>query len=345
MSRRYEITIEDKNGQPVGDVNGNQIGPWHSHWQGSPLPGALDIEFDIQTLGSGMLAAQSSTLIIRGLPMGVMKQSINLSECICTLNAGFGSVGLPLSTSQSVHYGMILEGQIYTPYANWQGTNQSLNLGMINYAPVMSVSGILRMDGVRGENIGNMILRNMKEAFPGKRVMMSIADNLILPENVPSAEYSNIGGYSLAIGSLSRSLVNDPKYVGINIYMQKDFIVVTDLLHPINELTHNISLEELIGQPTWEGFNSISVKVPLRSDINVGDGVNIANLTECSVYTPYGGFGTLLTTNGGVAMVARLKETTFNGKFIVSGIRHVGSFRNTKADAWVTIITLIASLK
>ncbi|HEO9044236.1 TPA: hypothetical protein QIF36_002403 [Enterobacter kobei] len=342
MSRRYEITIEDKNGQPVGDAKGNQIGPWHSHRQERPLAGALDIEFDIQTLGAGTIAAQSSTLVIRGLPMSVMKQSVNLSECICTLNAGFGSIGLPLGRAQSVHYGMILEGQIYTPYANWQGVNQSLNLGIINYAPVLNVTGALRMDGKRGENIGTMILRNMKAAYPGKRVVMSIADNLILPEDTPSAEYLNMGGYSLDIGSLSRGIMNDPEYVGIQIYMQKDFIVVSDLLYPLSGIIHNVALEELIGQPTWEGFNSISVKVPLRSDINVGEGLRIASYTDCKIYTPYGGIGTLLTTNGGVAIVARMQDTTFSGTFIVSGIRHVGAFRNPSADSWVSIITLTA---
>ncbi|MHA1063410.1 hypothetical protein ACR9GP_05810 [Enterobacter ludwigii] len=345
MSRRYEITIEDKNGQPVGDAKGYQIGPWHSHQQERPLTGALDIEFDIQTLGAGMMAAQSSTLVIRGLPVSVVKQSVNLSECICTLNAGFGSTGLPLATAQSVHYGLILKGQIYTPYASWQGVNQSLNLGLINHAPVLSLTGILRMDGKRGEKLGDMILRNMKDAYPGKRVVMSIADNLILPENISSAEYDNMGAYSMAIGSLSRGIMNDLKYPGIQVYMQKDFIAVSDLLYPLAGVTHNIALEALIGQPTWEGFNSISVKVPLRSDINVGEGLRIASRTDCNIYTPYGGLGTLLTTNGGAAMVARMQDTTFSGEFIVSGIRHVGAFRNPSADAWVTIITLTTVLK
>ncbi|EKM5742883.1 hypothetical protein PU345_002160 [Enterobacter kobei] len=342
MSRRYEITIEDKNGQPVGDAKGYQIGPWHSHQQERPLAGALDIEFDIQTLGAGLIAAQSSTLVIRGLPMSVMKQSVNLSQCVCTLNAGFGSIGLPLATSQSVHYGMVLEGQIYTPYANWQGANQSLNLGLINYAPMLKMTGTLRLSGQRGEKLGDMILRNMKEAYPGRRIVMSIADNLILPENVQSAEYDNMGAYSMAIGSLSRGIMNDSKYPGIQIYMQKDFIAVSDLMYPLAGVTHNIALEELIGQPSWEGFNSISVKVPLRADINVGDGLRLASYTDCTIYSPYGGFGTILTSNGGAAMVARMQDTTFTGNFIVSGIRHVGAFRNPSADAWVSIITIVA---
>lgn len=339
MSRRYEIEITDIEGKPVS-VEGLQAGPWDSGKMNNPL----DIEFDIQTTGGAVIASQTSTLVIRGLPMSFIRQSVNFGGCLCTIKAGFSNIGLPLATVQSVHYNMILQGQIYVPYANWQGVNQSLNLGLINYSPVLQPNDAIQLNGEKGEKLHDVILRGLEGAFQGRRIQMSVVGDLVLPEAVSSVPFLTLGGYSAKINQLSRAIAGRDDYSGIDIFVQKDFITVTDFVHPMSGTDQVITLEELIGQPTWDSWSEISVKVPLRADLNVGDALTISGPGQRAIYTPYGGAGAVLTTNGAVGQIVHAKGVTFSGEFIIRSVRHVGAFRNPSPDSWVTIITAVARM-
>ena len=236
---------------------------------------------------------------------------------------------------------MILKGQVFVPFANWQGINQSLNLGLINYTPVAANNEpfFFILAGQQGENLEDVALRGLLGAFPNAKINTKVMAGLILPETVAAVPYQTLDGYSNAINSLSRSIANKNGYGGIKIYTQKDFVVMSDFSAGIGSST--ITLTELIGQPTWVGLNTLSLKVPMRADLNVGDTITLQAPTQASVKSPYGAVGAVLTNNAGAAQLAAQGITTFSGNFVISSTRHVGYFRDTSPEAWVTIVEAI----
>ena len=337
MDRRYRVEITDVSGNPINDARGNPIGPYDSVGK----PGALEIEFDVQSMGGSLMTGDSCTLVIRGLPMAVLSQSVNLYNAIVTVYAGFDATGLPLARAQAPHYGMILKGQVFVPFANWQGINQSLNLGLINYTPVPSGEDpiFFILAGEKGEDLATVALRGLVGAFPNAKISTKTLENLVLPETVHAVPYQTLSAYSQAINSLSRSIVNRNGYGGIQIYTQKDFLVMTDLTGGIG--TSVVTLTELIGQPTWVGLNTVSLKIPMRADLNVGDTLTLQAPSQSSSTSPYGLVDIVLSNNAGAAQLAAQGISTFSGNFVISTIRHVGSFRDTSPDAWVTIVEAI----
>jgi len=337
MDRRYRVEITDLNGNPISDSKGNPIGPFDSVGRS----GALDIQFDVQSMGAGLMTADTCTVTIRGLPLSVLVQSVNLYNAIVTVYAGFDKTGLPLARAQAIHYGMILRGQVFVPFANWQGINQSLNLGLINYTPVIASNDpfFFILAGQQGEDLETVALRGLLGAFPGAKINTKVMQGLILPETVSAVPYQSLAAYSNAINSLSRSIANKNGYGGIKIYAQKDFVVMTDFSAGIGASV--VTLTELIGQPTWVGLNTLSIKVPMRADLNVGDTLTLQAPTQASAKGPYGAVGAVLTNNAGAAQLAAQGITTFSGNFVISSIRHVGAFRDTSPDSWVTIVEAI----
>jgi len=337
MDRRYRIEITDLNGNAINDSRGSPIGPFDSVGRS----GALDIQFDVQSMGGALMTADTCTLVIRGLPLAVLVQSVNLYNAIVTVYAGFDKAGLPLARAQAIHYGMILKGQVFVPFANWQGINQSLNLGLINYAPVASNAEpfFFILAGQQGEDLETVALRGLVGAFPNAKINSQVMQNLILPETVSAVPYQTLAAYSNAINGLSRSIANQNGYGGMQIYTQKDFVVMTDFSAGIGNSV--VTLAELIGQPTWVGLNTLSIKIPLRADLNVGDTLTLQAPSQANVKSPYGALGAVLTNNAGAAQLAAQGITTFSGNFVISSIRHVGAFRDTSQDAWVTIVEAI----
>ncbi len=127
--RYYRLEIRDKNGNIPLASDGTPIGPFDT----SETPGrGLHIEFDAPIFGYDVCG--SGTLItIYGLPLSMLRQSVNLSGCLVTLTAGFQN-GLPLANPHQA--GIIVSGEIYNPFANWIGTNQTLNFS-VNPTPLL----------------------------------------------------------------------------------------------------------------------------------------------------------------------------------------------------------------
>lgn len=92
---RLEI-INPKTGKPPVDCNGKPIGPFDT----SKTPGCgLHIEFDVQVTGLDVVNS-GTMLAIYGLPLDMLKQSVNLQGCIVRMRGGF-SEGLLWPTLSS----------------------------------------------------------------------------------------------------------------------------------------------------------------------------------------------------------------------------------------------------
>ncbi|EDX6190677.1 hypothetical protein CC950_003898, partial [Salmonella enterica subsp. diarizonae] len=117
---RLEI-INPKTGKPPVDSNGKPIGPFDTN----ETPGCgLHVEFDFEVTGLDVVCS-GTMLTIYGLPIDMLKQSVSLQGCLVRMKAGFVQ-GLPLANKDQ--QGEVIYGEIYLAYANWIGTNQTLNL-------------------------------------------------------------------------------------------------------------------------------------------------------------------------------------------------------------------------
>ena len=84
-----------------------------------------------------------------------------------------------------------------------------------------------------------------------------------------------------------------------------------------------INAWDLNGQPIWTGANTAQWRTVMRGDFRVG---NTATLPRSlATLTPVGS----VASGQGINII--------QGSFMITGIRHVGSFRNPDGSAWCTI--------
>lgn len=328
----YRLEITDKNGAPAVDSEGNAIGPFDT----SETPGrGLHIEFDALITGYDVIS--SGTMIaIYGLPISMLRQSVQLAGYQVNLFAGF-SAGLPLANAEQA--GLIISGQIYNPYANWLGVHQSMNL-IVNPSPLLNDKGqalSITLNGKKGEKLGDVLRRALAEAFPDFTLEINISDKLILAEDGVGV-YDRIGQLAATMRSQSFSIINSDSYTGVQMVMQNRFIRVFDN-SSVSGAGIQILPQELIGQPTWIGPVSVSFKCPMRADLRCGDSVT---LPENIISGP----SALLSVNNDRSYAMLRNAVNFTGQFLITSVRHVGQYLSPdNSNSWVTIYEAVALAK
>lgn len=330
--RYYRIEIIDKDGNTPLDSAGNPIGPFDT----SETPGrGLQIEFDALITGYDVVNA-GTLIVISGLPITMLSQSVQLSGCQVNIYAGF-SDGLPLANPSQ--QGMIISGQIYNKYANWIGTHQTMNL-VVNPSPLLNDVGQKRsitLDGKKGEALSDVLQRSLKLAFPDFDIYISISDKLVLAEDAPGV-YPRLGQLAVAVRSHSCSAINTDDYTGVQMVMQNRAIRVFD-----NTTADGAGIpilpQELVGQPSWIGLASVSFKCPMRADLRCGD---IVSLPQDIISGP----GALLSVNTERSLSMLRNTVNFTGNFLITSVRHVGDYLNPDSNnAWNTIYEAVALAK
>ncbi|WP_237929982.1 hypothetical protein [Buttiauxella sp. S19-1] len=329
----YRLEITDKNGNPPLDSSGNAIGPFNT----KDTPGrGLHIEFDALITGYDVI--NSGTMIaIYGLPISMLRQSVQLAGYQLNLEAGF-SEGLPLANP--LQQGNIISGQIYNPYANWIGTNQSLNL-IVNPSPLLNDKGqalSITLDGKKGEKLSDVLRRALQVSFPDFTLDISISDKLILAE-AGVGVYNRIGQLAATMRSQSFAMINSESYTGVQMVMQNKFIRVFDNTSADSDGAIQILPYELAGQPTWIGPVSVSFKCPMRGDLRCGDSIELpTNIIS--------GPSSLLSVNNERSYAMLRNTVNFSGKFLITSVRHVGQYLNPdNSNSWVTIFEAVALAK
>ncbi|WP_213322318.1 hypothetical protein [Klebsiella aerogenes] len=330
--RYYRLEITDKDGNTPLASDGTPIGPFDS----SLTPGAaLQIEFD--ALITGYDVVNSGTVIsIFGVPVTMLSQSTQLAGCQVNLDAGF-SGGLPLENDKQK--GQIIRGQIYNPFPNWIGTNQSLNF-VVNPSPLLNDKGqetSITLDGKKGEKLSDVLQRALKMAYPYFDIEIAISDRLVLAEDGVGV-YNRLGQLATTMRSQSFYMINRDDYTGVQMVMQKGIIRIFD-----NTIGDGSGIpilpQELIGQPNWIGPVSVSFKCPLRSDLRCGDTVE---LPQNLISGPH----SLLSINTERSFSMYRNSVNFSGKFLITSVRHVGDYLNAdSSSAWVTIYEAVALAK
>jgi hypothetical protein len=324
---------------------------WSSLVNGANDPAALDIELDILIAPNGQLI--NGWVKIYGIPQSLISQSTNFYNLPIQIFGGMyadPSSGLYLAKIEAPHAGNLLTGTIFAPMGNWIGNELSLEFVI---QPPGNAGGPTSPKNVihnmpQGTSLSSAIKNALSTAFPGIPVNVNISPNLVL--NYPDQGFhQNLQQYQNYIKALSHDILGTPSvtgYQGVQVDTSKGQINVFD--GTVSAGAIELLYEDLIGQPTWTGQSppEIQVKTVMRSDITPGTANGASYITlpqgilvasSADVYMNfYGGSTSIAAQAGQVGDVL-----TFQGSFQVRSVRHVGKFRQSTGEAWVSIITLI----
>ena len=319
--RSYTLTITDSvTGAPIKGADGVDFGPYTSLLpNGDTNQGALNIEFDIpiSTFNAPVGAAY---IKVWGVSLTTLGQSSNFNGARLQLTAGMAR-GLPLANTQKAPT-VILDGIIQQAFGNWQGTQQTLDFVVIGNYGTYNNPVNLPFVWSKGQQLAEAAAISLAIGFPQADIEVNTTTDISLPYDMQSAQYQTVNQLSEYISNVSRDIVGTD-YEGLLIVATANGFKVFDSTQ--TQPAVQIQFTDLIGQPTWIGFNTINFKTVLRGDI----------IPSSTIAMPlYQGLQTTLPQS----FSQYRDRSTFQGNFFVTSVRHLGHFRQRPADSWCTVI-------
>ncbi len=335
-------------------VGTKQQSTFTSYINGQTLPGALNIEVNIPQYTAALPANASIT--IHGISKEEISAAWDLANCQITMYAGMKK-GLPLAQpGQSVL--PLIKGIILQAFGNWQGAQQSLTLmiqpgnGIGRAGDNKNFSFILKANA----SIKDAIITTMKAAMPSAKVSVFVSDEIKFDDE-KAGTWGSLAAFAQALQQLTQrqvfqgiKTINGNKYGGIEVIIMPNSgdIIFTDrtvALQGGKEIkvggsgAKQISFSDIIGQPTWQAIGQINFKTVMRSDLAIGDVISLPQAIFAN---------SILTANSAPpignpnnAQGDARNKSTFKGNFIIASIRHLGNFRGTTGDDWVTNIVAV----
>lgn len=324
--RYYDIQIMER-----ADGSGNEpqvFKRYSSHKNGVSKPGALMIEMDVSRFDFGT-PQQESRLTIWGLSPEEMQQDILLLPGREIVIHGGMMGGLPLSRGGVA--GLIVHGRILQVLGNWEGaqlrqdiiiTAQPLGEQVEEVAALAPIN--LTLPWREGVKL-SVALAQCFQTLGDYSFRIDISDRLV--NNYDASMFcGSLEELARALKEISKAIIKDKNYIGVNILFQENTIIVYDNMPasqespPVTEL----KFTDLIGQPTWIKYNVISVICVMRSDLIVG---NIMRLPREA--RPIGISASASQYRNRLA---------FTGDFMISKVRFLGNSRELDAGAWVVVV-------
>lgn len=342
--RYYDIRMTDPDGKLMVKFGFAKFGydtSYTSFVNGKTISGALNIEANIPQ-GPYATPQQGSWLRVWGVGLDELANSSALGPpdgklCGITIKAGMQK-GLPLAKPAQI--GIITDGSIFKPFGNWQGTDQTLEMVLLpavgtNNGQVVNIP----FNYKQGTPLADAIKQSLAIGLPRYTVTVNISSDLVLSYPAPGS-YTNLTQFAAMILKISMQQqfqgikpLGGGKYGGVQFNVIGKTINVYDGTKDTGQNTFSnpkkIDFEDIIGQPTWIGPNSINFKCVLRGDINVGDYISLPT----TLAVPY-----VLTIPGASLPGAPSRNSlTFKGPFVIVNVRHYLNYRAPSADAWVTV--------
>lgn len=360
--RFYQLSIMSADGTVMYEIDKNGLGfsmsipsqgptfsstytPWqtaNSQLVGQPNPNALNIEFDFPI--SPMHMPQGGALIrVWGLGIRCISQASNLNPVgtefkTFVLRAGM-SKGLPLANP--AQQGVVAQGAIYQAFGNWSGTEQTLDL-IVMPGVVVTNSGVpIILNWKRGTNLQSALKQVFAQAFPTYTASINISENLVAPSD-QMGHYPTTDSFAKHLYKYTRWLgakVNGSEYQGVSIIVRGNTIYASDGAGSIPPKTVALAFQDLLGQPTWIGANTITFQTALRGDINFSDRVTFPT----GVMIPYA----LTSPDAAYPNSPAASKSAFQGTFVCNqDIHYFANFRQSDATSWNTTYraTLIPKL-
>jgi hypothetical protein len=330
--RYYSIVLGGTGGSPPANfpaLSGGGVSgaTWSSQINGQNDPGALDIELDVFST-SFAIPSGNSFVRIWGIPLQQIAQASQLNKVLIDVYAGMAK-GLPLANP--AQQGLIAHGTIWPAFGNWIDTDMTLDLvlqapfGNSNAPDTPRQPAPIVHNWKQGQPLATAIKNTLATAFPNFTPQINILPNLVLNYS-DTGFYRTIESYAGYIRDISQSIMGSAGYPGVHIFPSGKNLVVTDGTQSGNN-PKQILFQDLIGQPTWLGLNTVSVKTVMRGDILAGSKVTLPQ--------------TLAVTSA--ASASQFKQSSaFQGSFFVQSVRHVGRFRQPDGHSWCSIFTCAA---
>lgn len=337
--RYYEIIITNPDtGEVIVPKPFKKLGlnvSYTSYINGKTIPGALDVELQVQIYNYAQ-AKQGSFLRIYGVSLAELASSNDLSGKDITIKVGMKK-GLPLAKPSQA--GTIIQGRIFQAFGNWQGTEMALNLVLqppVGQDKPRNLVYLQKADQLMADAIRATLGAGMKEYD----LKIAISDRLKFPDE-KAGYFTKLADFATMIKQLSTQsqfagipVQGGGTYAGVDINIKEKTIFVQDKTVAQSGSSYSsplqIAFEDIVGQPTWISANQINFKTVMRSDVHVNDYIKLpAGLT-----TPY-----ILTGQGGALPNAPGRDKlTFSGIFTVRDLYHFGRYRQPDAASWVTVL-------
>lgn len=284
---------------------------------------ALAVDIDLfQTWYSQ--PAQNGFITIRGVNFAQLNQSANFNFAKIQVYVGM-SKGLPYANQKQA--GLIIDGTILQCFGNWLGNDVSLNfvVAPATYDPNKTVN--LSFDWKKGISLTDAVTATLKNVEEYKDIPVNgqFSEDLIYPQDA-AGQYPDLQSFSNAIAKLSRQVIKDKTYIGAQIASTPSGFLLFDATSS-KVKTNNIAFTDLVGNLTWKDLATINAKLIMRSDLNVGD------------YIVFPKGSPVLNTVNNFSQFRN--NVSFQGKFIITSIRHVGSSRQPDGNSWCTVVDAV----
>lgn len=329
----------------VLDSSGAQVKHWTSHPNGNQQPpdgGALKVEIDAFNAGqqTGGVPLPGSFVRVWGISLDDIGQASNLNGKDLVLKGGMG-VGLPLANANQA--GVLVQGHIQQAFANWIGNTMTLDMLLVagSVAAGTGAAQNFVVNWPKGQQLSTTLKSLFSTLFPTAKLNINISDSLVQAYN----ELHFVGTWAQLSDYLieqSRRLMNTgpalaaqwntpanalSRYPGVQVHLDGDTINVFDGTTP--QSPRQITIYDLVGQPTWIGPQTIQITCVMRGDIKVGDFVTLpktrAVVTAASL-SPYS---------------QQRQDLIFNGTFLITRVHHVGNYKDPGPLGWVTAFDAI----
>ncbi|OKO81932.1 hypothetical protein AC629_24880 [Bradyrhizobium sp. NAS80.1] len=304
------------------EIDGGTVFTSHDE-RGQNDRGALQVELDIPVAAFASPGNAGAFVKVWGIPLSMISQSKNLTRKRIKVFGGFKQ-GLPLAKPRQS--GLLVQGWIYQAFGNWQGTDMSLDLVIQAGPPPADDKPLdnprsISFIWMKGQNLGEAIKNALSPAFQGYTVNANVSSKLTALETQTGA-YDLLSAFARWVNQVSKALIKDPNYSGVDITITGNTINVIDNSAPPRSGTKQIAFDDLIGQPTWIEAPSIAFKTMMRADLKIGDEVMMPKT---------------LITNSQQAMSSLINQKAAQqGTFILSSMHHIGNYKQPDGYSWVT---------
>lgn len=325
--RYYDITlIPQGGGQPVRH--------WSSHPNFTYDPGALNVEFDMPIVSYGTPAG-AMALTIHGVAREDISQAYQFAGMELSVSGGM-KAGLPLANPNQA--GVLLRGQVFQAFGNWEGTDMRLDLIVYPSRYTIDDPGNFILFWNAGQSLAEALTATLTTAYPEMPISINIGDNLVF--DYPEAHYC---ATLEELAQLVADITHDVFKQKVTITIQAGKIVIYDTTHKPNPI--EIQFTDLIGQPTWINQGIMQMKTVMRADLQVGSIIRMQDVSyqgQKITFPNAPGFTTTFASSalseygGGLSSTGK-DSLTFKNNFAINELRHIGNYRSVSGEDWCTI--------
>ncbi len=311
--RYYDLTLSDAKGKTQNR--------WTSHPNGARDPGALNVQLDL--IAAPMATPGGAcTISLDGIGLAALLQSQQYTGMTIAIKGGMQK-GLPLANPSQA--GVLLKGQVFQSFGNWQGSEQNLNFVVVPGGNTFSAPANFVFSWQLGQPLADAIANTLNLVYPGVRRSISIAGSYA-PQGPITATCHSLTDFAQFVKAHTKTDASP----GVDIAVGNDGgISVSDGTTPAGKALQ-LLFTDLIGQPKWVDLNLMQLTLVMRADIQVFSTITMPKQMP--------GLPGLVTTSAASQPSQMKYKTSFQGQFLVTSVRHIGNFRDADGASWVTIV-------